>query len=173
MCISGILFAMCIISVCRIPYSFHNRYVFYAKKWCCQCQCDLLQGRKTSVNRFLYVSTSGSPLGSDRKSGTASQCLSIVELPDWQGQYRTLRRSSVTYECKRCWITVLMSDDKPLTRSRLSTLAGQIWTNQSSTSLGVTGVSVLHGPHFTKHNIAKLFTTAQSRQGAVERLPMH
>ena len=31
MCISGILLAMCIISVCRILFSQHNRYVFFAK----------------------------------------------------------------------------------------------------------------------------------------------
>ena len=52
-------------------------------------------------------------------------------------------------------------------------LAGQIWTNKSSTSLVVSpGVSVFHGPQSTQHDFAKLFTIAQSGQVAVERLPM-
>ena len=35
MCISGISLAMCTISVCRIPFSQHYRYVFCAKQCCC------------------------------------------------------------------------------------------------------------------------------------------
>ena len=35
------------------------------------------------------------------------------------------------------------------------------------------GVSVFHGPEFTEHNVAKLFTIARSGQGAVERMPVH
>ena len=94
--------------------------------------------RKTSLNNVVYVSTSGLLGGSDGKSGSASQCLSIVELPDCQGQYRIFRRSSVTYECKRCRISVSMSDHELLTRRCLLILEGQISTNKSSTSLRVT-----------------------------------
>ena len=94
--------------------------------------------RKTSVNTVLYVSTSGSLQGSDGKSGSASQCLSPVKVPDCQEQYRFLRQSSVTCKCKRCQISVSMSDDKQLTRRRLLILAGLIWTNKSSKLLSVT-----------------------------------
>ena len=41
MCISGISLAMCTISVCRILFSQHYRYVFGAKQCCCPCHCDL------------------------------------------------------------------------------------------------------------------------------------
>ena len=38
--------------------------------------------RKTSVNTLLYVSTSSSLQGSDGTSGSASQCLSVIEVPE-------------------------------------------------------------------------------------------
>ena len=98
----------------------------------------------------------------------------MVDVPDFQGQYRIVRRSSKTYECKRCRISVSMSEDKPLTNRHLLNLAGQMWTNEI---LDVAGCdsrskSILHGPLSTEHDFTKLITIAQSWQTAVEGLPM-